>query len=60
MKTIEHIFWECDTVQNFLEEIENWFLENGISIPFTKNYFLFGNTARMHKGDAHNMIYFFF
>ena len=44
-------------VQTFLEQLENWFLENGISIPFTKKYFVFGNIARMCKGDAHNMIY---
>ena len=57
-ESIEHLFWDCELVQIFLEQLENLFLENGISIPFTKKYFLFGNTARMCKGDAHNMIYF--
>ena len=39
VETIEHLLWNCDITQNFLEEIDHWLLSNGISIPFTKKHF---------------------
>jgi hypothetical protein len=41
-ETIEHLFWNCETVQAFIDEIDSWLLSNGVSIPFTMHFFLFG------------------
>lgn len=56
VETIEHLLWNCDITQNFLEEIDHWLLSNGISIPFTKNIFIFGNTAKFFNWEASNLI----
>lgn len=37
-KTIEHLFWNCEYVQTFIDEID-LFLSNGISVPFTISHF---------------------
>ena len=34
-----------------------WFLTNGISVLFTKEVFLFGNTAKISKGNAENTLF---
>ncbi len=56
VETIEHLFWNCDVIQNFVEQIDNWLLSNGVSIPFTKTRFIFGNTSHVVKGEASNLI----
>jgi hypothetical protein len=43
-ETIEHLFWNCEIVQAFIDEIDSWLLSNGVSIPFTMQFFLFGDT----------------
>jgi hypothetical protein len=40
-ETIEHLFWNCETVQAFIDEIDSWLLSNGVSIPFTMLLFSF-------------------
>jgi hypothetical protein len=40
-ETIEHLFWNCETVQAFIDEIDSWLLSNGVSIPFTMQFFSF-------------------
>ena len=57
IETLEHLFWECEHTQLLLEQIENWFLTNGISVLFTKEVFLFGNTAKISKGNAENTLF---
>ena len=59
IETIEHVLWECDCVQTFIEQIDDWFLQNGIAIPFTKQNFMFGNTQKVCKGDPKNIIFMF-
>jgi hypothetical protein len=39
-ETIEHLFWNCEIVQAFIDEIDSWLLSNGVSIPFTMHFFL--------------------
>ena len=55
-ETIEHLFWNCEIVQAFIDEIESWLLSNGVSIPFTMQFFLFGDTSKSSRGDAINLI----
>ena len=57
VETIEHLFWNCDVVQSLIEEVDSWFLSNGISIPFTKKNFLFGDFSKLSKGDKFNLIF---
>ncbi|XP_063415179.1 uncharacterized protein LOC134697074 [Mytilus trossulus] len=57
IETLEHLFWECEHTQLLLEQIENWFLTNGISVLFTQEVFLFGNSAKISKGNAENTIF---
>jgi hypothetical protein len=35
----------CEIVQAFVDEIDSWLLSNGVSIPFTMQFFLFGDTC---------------
>ena len=55
-ETIEHLFWNCEIVQAFIDEIDSWLLSNGVSIPFTMQFFLFGDTSKSSRGDAINLI----
>ena len=55
-ETIEHLFWNCEIVQAFIDEIDSWLLSNGVSIPFTMQFFLFGDTSKSSQGDAINLI----
>lgn len=55
-ETIEHLFWYCECVQKFIDAIDVWFLENGISILFSKENFLFGNPSHVYKGNPENNI----
>ena len=44
---------------NFIDEIDSWLLSNGVSIPFTMQFFLFvlfGDTSKSSRGDAINII----
>jgi hypothetical protein len=45
-ETIEHLFWNCEIVQAFIDEMDSWLLSNGGSIPFTMQFFLFGDTSK--------------
>jgi hypothetical protein len=36
----------CEIVQAFIDEIDSWLLSNGVSIPFTMQFFLFGDTSK--------------
>lgn len=56
IETIEHLLWECECVQDFISEIDQWLLQNGISIAFTKNNFLLGNIKHCCRGDPENNI----
>jgi hypothetical protein len=49
---IEHLFWNCEIVQVFIDEIDSWLLSNGVSIPFTMQFFLFGDTSKSSRGDV--------
>jgi hypothetical protein len=40
----------------FIDEIDSWLLSNGVSIPFTMHFFLFGDTSKSSRGDAINLI----
>ena len=53
-ETIEHLFWNCEIVQAFIDEIDSWLLSNGVSIPFTMQFFLFGDTSKSSRGDVIN------
>ena len=55
-ETIEHLFWNCEIVQAFIDEIDSWLFSNGVSIPFTMQFFLFGDTSKSSRGDAINLI----
>ena len=55
-ETIEHLFWNCETVQAFIDEIDSWLLSNGVSIPFTMLFFPFSDTSKSSRGDAINLI----
>ena len=55
-ETIEHLFWNCESVQASIDEIDSWLLSNGVSIPFTMLFFLFGDTSKSSRGDAINLI----
>ena len=57
LETIEHLLWNCEITQNFIEDIENWFLTNGISIPFTRINFIFGDCSMAVKGNVINLIF---
>lgn len=57
IETIEHLFWNCEFVQILLEQLDDWFLTNGISIPFTKQNMLLGNTEKIFRGDSQNSIF---
>jgi hypothetical protein len=43
-------------VQAFIDEIDSWLLSNGVSIPFTMQFFLFGDTSKSSRGDVINLI----
>ena len=36
--------------------MDSWLLSNGVSIPFTMQFFLFGDTSKSSRGDAINLI----
>ena len=57
IETIEHLLWNCHVVQSFLDEIDSWFLINGISIPFTKKNFLFGDISNSCNSCIINLIF---
>ena len=57
IETIEHVLWNCENVQNLLEEIDIWFVSNGISISFTKKKNLFGDVSHVYKGEISNLIF---
>jgi hypothetical protein len=40
-ETIEHLFWNCEIVQAFIDEIDSWLWSNGVSIPFNMQLFSF-------------------
>ena len=52
----EGLFWNCEIVQAFIDEIDAWLLSNGVSIPFTMQFFLFGDTSKSSRGDVINLI----
>lgn len=56
VESIEHLLWNCEVVQEFLENVECWFLSNGVSVPFSTVNFIFGNTSKLLKGDPFNII----
>lgn len=57
-ETIEHLIWNCNIVQDFLHDVENWFLSHGTSIPITKLSFIFGDVSKCSKNDPKNIIFF--
>ena len=56
-ETIEHLFWNFEIVQAFIDETDSWLLLNGVSIPFTMQFCLFGDTSKLSRGDAINLIF---
>ena len=56
MRKLEHLFWNCEIVQAFIDDIDSWLLSNGVSIPFTMHFFLFGDTSKSSRGDVINLI----
>jgi hypothetical protein len=55
-ETIEHLFWSCEMVQTFIDEIDSWLLSNGVNIPIIIHFFLFGDISKSSRGDAINLI----
>ena len=41
-ETIEHLLWECDYVQKFINEVISWLSQQGIYIILDETSFLFG------------------
>jgi hypothetical protein len=33
-ETIEHLFWNCEILQAFIDEIDSWLLSNGVTTLF--------------------------
>lgn len=57
-ETIEHILWDCPTIQKFLNEIESWFKDKNVSDfqSFSKTQIRFGDTENACRGNAFNFI----
>lgn len=51
-ETLVHIFWDCELVQNLFKEVNTWL--NNVNV--SKKHMLFGNTDKMVKGNAYNII----
>ena len=56
---IEHILWDCEVIQNFLHDVDNWFLSGGISLPMSKLSFIFGDVSKLKKSDPYNLIFMY-
>lgn len=42
METLEHLFWDCNLIQNLIGEFENYLIANNILIEFNKQNLIFG------------------
>lgn len=58
-ETVEHILWNCEIIQNFLQDIDYWFLSGGVSLPLNKLNFIFGDISKIRKGDPYNLIFLY-
>ena len=52
-KTIEHIFWGCENVQNLLGQVNSWFGDKDINQTFLKKTLIFGDVDKVYKDDVH-------
>ena len=41
-ETVEHIFWECEKIQDLLENFDNILCQNNINLNYSKEQFIFG------------------
>ena len=56
-ETILHLFWQCDIVNQFIENFSRWlFLKTNYFINFNVKMIIFGTNTRYHYKPLNNII----